>query len=451
MSDSEFEEEVSFYGHEYLEWAERRKHACLSYSIFEFSLGMEHAMIFITLWMYILNLVHTDHPVLFYCLVSTADFVAGLIAGEIFVRMFDNCGRIWSVGQICSGLLVLGNLVYALPYSPLLLLLGRFIAGLGSGMRPILYSEVQRLFNERRARRQTSTMVMCYSLGVLCGPVINFLFVSIDFTVGTLHVTYANMPGFFLAIVALINQIILFFKSTDLSEEFKTLAEGDELSISSSKKSKSQVADSMSVETVVYKSMTHLDTCLIVVSTFFFGFTSVASEMWIPMVVVSEIGWGIKAMNLVALGSGAMSLLLLVLLIWMPFSQRDSYKIYMFVIGTIVVVLAILLGLKHEHGNQVAVGFLLFVYSILYSFVMYLEVFPLATIIKLVPSAGREHVQTLRLTAMRTGMTIGLMTAAFMFNLFHIFVPIAIALSFVIFIGLLVRQEVMMNPKVVFK
>lgn len=62
-----------------VEWKRKRGQTLNVFVILCATQGLEYSMAMITLWLYINTLIPTDHPYLFYSLISGAYFAVGMI------------------------------------------------------------------------------------------------------------------------------------------------------------------------------------------------------------------------------------------------------------------------------------------------------------------------------------------------------------------------------------
>ena len=202
------------------EWKRKRKRTTIGFCIVGLALGMEYAVTFTTLWLYLKTLVKTSHPYIFYSFISASYFVMTIISSLIVSRIVDRYRCVRASFLLCTTIVTIGNIMYSLPFSPYLLLFGRLVAGIGGCMRPLMSGEVARCYSEEEKLGAFSAIGIAFNLGFIVGPGTNFAFVKVDFTLGDLHVTYASIPGFFMALVFIIVLLTEYFLIYDLSKEY---------------------------------------------------------------------------------------------------------------------------------------------------------------------------------------------------------------------------------------
>lgn len=127
-------------------WLRKRILTSRIYAVQLLLLGVEYSVVFITLWVYINTLVDTDNPKIIYSFASAAYLVSSITASFPVGRWADRTRKTKTVLVIANGLIICGNMIYSLPFSPYFLIAGRFIAGVGSTTRPVIIGEVFRSY-----------------------------------------------------------------------------------------------------------------------------------------------------------------------------------------------------------------------------------------------------------------------------------------------------------------
>ena len=123
-------------GEALLAWKKKREVCFISFNIFFFLMGMEYTMNLTTLWLYLKDLVpNNGKRRIFYGLILAAFTVSVILSGVVVGRIVDKYRNIWLKMQVCIFLVIIGNILYSLPFSAYLLFAGRAIAGLGSGYK----------------------------------------------------------------------------------------------------------------------------------------------------------------------------------------------------------------------------------------------------------------------------------------------------------------------------
>ena len=201
-------------------WEKKRYWTTKAFTMECVMLGMEYSVTFLTLWLYIKEMVNTEQPKLFYSLVASSYLIAAVILSVIIGRWIDRTRKIRQIFLICNTLVIIGNILYALHFSPWFLVFGRLISGADGPLRSVISGEIARCYPDDEVMSKFSSMGMAFALGFIVGPGVNFMFTTVDVTIGTWHVTYANVPGVYMALLFLFTQVCVFFMVHDLSREY---------------------------------------------------------------------------------------------------------------------------------------------------------------------------------------------------------------------------------------
>lgn len=112
-----------------LEWKGRRTKTFIAFICESVALGMEYSLTFITLWLY-LESIHTTQPKMFYGLISAAYLLSQIVSSMMLGRIADKFRNIKTMFFFGNFLIIVGNILYTIPYSPWMLFSGRLISGM---------------------------------------------------------------------------------------------------------------------------------------------------------------------------------------------------------------------------------------------------------------------------------------------------------------------------------
>lgn len=201
-------------------WEKKRYWTTKAFTLECVMLGMEYSVTFLTLWLYIKEMVNTDQPKLFYSLVASSYLIAAVILSVVIGRWIDRTRKVRQIFLICNTLVILGNILYALHFSPWFLVVGRLVSGADGPLRSVISGEIARCYPDAEVLSKFSSMGMAFALGFIVGPGVNFMFTTVDVTIGTWHITYANIPGVYMALLFFATQVFVYFAVYDLSREY---------------------------------------------------------------------------------------------------------------------------------------------------------------------------------------------------------------------------------------
>ena len=92
----------------------------------------------------------------------------------------------------------------------------RLIEGLGNAIGVVFLTDVCRATTIEERTPVLLFFNLAQQLGLLLGPACNLFLRDLDFYIGTLHVTKLNAPGFFLAVIYALFEILAYFAYYDL-------------------------------------------------------------------------------------------------------------------------------------------------------------------------------------------------------------------------------------------
>ena len=479
-------------------WKKKRTRTFIAFTLVDGILGMEYSMIMPTIYLYLTTLINSSHPMFFYGIIPASFYIANILSGVIFGRISDRTRKIWFLHQCGNFLILMGNLIYAFHFSSLFPLAGRILAGMGAGLRAVIYGEIGRIFDAKEMSRYIAITCVGCMVGYVVGPLINIFFKDIDFYIGSWHINYTNMPGVYMAVMCLVNQIILFFMVHDLSAEHEFSNESTEdsplleksedfmenkfldgemssetESVESSRCTESlncslkhvpaetDMSDenqkstnskySLPSQTFIWRKLfSSIDCVLLMTTTFVFGFTVLASDMWYPLIVIKELKWGVTAINGVLIENGVIMIPMLVLIVLKPLSNKLVFISYIVTIILQIIVFLILLLLRDYHPNYALNVALLGTYGVCYSVTAYMHQLPCVTLSLMTPKSSQGYVQGIHQAFFRVGAALGLFIPPLVYSWFTIDVIFIAALATVLLFAIVVRRKNIIDPKLLF-
>ena len=212
-------------------WLYNRSQTFYAFVVQTLALGMEYSLTFITLWMYLRDILKDEdngYLVFFYSAISSIYLISQVVMSIIFGSLFDRFRNARLLLVIGNFLIIIGNVLYLIPFSPWYLFCGRLISGGGGCMRSIMTSEIVRVYPECELSRKFSFIGLAFALGFVCGPILNIPFAKLKFQMFGILITYANVPGLILAVVFLVVQVLIMIFVSNLSKEYDLKRESTE-------------------------------------------------------------------------------------------------------------------------------------------------------------------------------------------------------------------------------
>lgn len=144
-------------------------------------------------------------------------------------RLLDKISRVLPLILVLNLFQIAGSVMYFIGLSPGFLLISRFIEGLGNGAFVTFTTDVCRSTTLSERTPVLLLFNICQQLGLLLGPACNLFLREIDFYIGSLHINKLNAPGFFLAVLYSLMEVLAYFAYFDLkvAKELEENGEND--------------------------------------------------------------------------------------------------------------------------------------------------------------------------------------------------------------------------------
>ena len=201
-------------------WLRKRKRTFIGFVVQTLALGMEYSLTFITLWMYLKEVLKTEYLLFFYSAISSVYLISQVVMSVILGAVFDRYRNTRLLLALGNTLVIIGNVLYTIPYSPWFLFGGRLLSGGGGFLRSIMTSEIVRVYPDTELSKKFSIIGLAFALGFVFGPLLNIPFARLHFKVLSISVSFANAPGLILTVVFTLVQIVTLALVRNLSKEY---------------------------------------------------------------------------------------------------------------------------------------------------------------------------------------------------------------------------------------
>ena len=206
----------------------KRRLLDLCFSIRMFFIGIEYSVILPSCLLYMKTF---DVSNVYMGLVVAAYPFAGMISLPIVGRIYDKTKRTREIFILLNLLQIIGNVIYAIPFSIWLPLSGRFLAGLGDGFAACAMGEITYTYPKSYRTGILSIMELGRVLGLVVGPAITFFIGKKTYYLWRWRLDYATMPGVVMAFCWLLYELLticfVFNVSKDMSEEAAFIDDSD--------------------------------------------------------------------------------------------------------------------------------------------------------------------------------------------------------------------------------
>ncbi|XP_066931080.1 uncharacterized protein [Clytia hemisphaerica] len=440
----------------YKEWLKKRKTTTKVFIVIQFALGIEYSMTFTTLYLYLKDVLHvTNNLNAFYSSICGIYVSTQIVASLVLCRLFDKYRTLKLFFILVIFITFVGNVLYTIPYSPYLLLAGRFLSGAGGSLRPIILSELTRIYPSDEVMAQLPAMTVSYGIGTTVGPVINFAFVKARFTILGIPINYANGAGLALSIVFLAAFAMSLFFVSDLSKEFDLKEEiqkmdADKLSLDSlcvaneenpsTTLSERKALDNkplldedpsenrtevnkLGIMEIIMKLFSSIDIVLIFVFAFFAYITILLQDLWISMAVIKLLNWTVLEINLIFLFNGIIISSTCLVLVFKPPSKNQLVNIGIASFIATCYTFGIFLYFRLVNSIEWFNVALWVIYPFMMSTIVFVdELLTMSVLAQMVPSKIQAFSESIRLMFSRLGATLLCSLQLLPLNIFYMFV-----------------------------
>lgn len=181
---------------------------------------MIHSIRYSSQYLYFKDILHVSNPDFLYGLSVSFMGATGVVFPLLISPYIDRTRNIKVAVTVVNLLGLLGNLMYALPFSPALPLIGQLLAGTTPAFGVIAMGEISRCYSSTKLTKKVSGLSLVYSIGTFTSIGLVFCFLYVDFDIGALNINYANMPGLFLTLGFAVSTVLAFFLVSDVSKDF---------------------------------------------------------------------------------------------------------------------------------------------------------------------------------------------------------------------------------------
>ena len=447
----------------YQKWLNMRKHSMIIFVCQSLLLGMDTSLTFLNLYMYLKVVVEPDMILLYYSIISVVFYIPSLCFGGIIGYFVDRYRNVRLTFFTINTLMIVGNLLYALPYSPWFLMVGRGLVGAGGPLRSIMAGEVARSFPASTLSTKLSYMGLSYMLGYIAAPAFNVAFRNVEFTIMSWKVSYLNIPGVYMAVFFSIMQVMSVVMLSNLSKiyDFKMETMKDMVSEDADVDSPNEEAEdsthllsrseevSSSIHTL-RKMFANFDIVLILSLAFFQYYFTNCFEMWLPLIVIEKMHWTITTLGFIHIGLGITCIMPCLFFICYNPSNKMVFCIVLSAELGLILIHLIFVVLFHYSNNLFLNIVLWITYCVLYLPSMVVdEVFLVATLAQMVSSKYQVFADGIRLTVYRMGGIVALSISALIFDRMIIVTMVHIGITLWCLVLLIVRRETLRNPTIV--
>lgn len=180
--------------------------------------GVERAIILPTLWLYFITKFGGEAAHTYYGGTLSAFNVSVFICAPIYGYLAQIGFRTKFLLLISNQLEIMGNIIYFVAHEPWMVLLGRFICGIGAGSDVPLYADVVRITNTKERTFFIIILLLARQVGLIIGPAATLILHPVNFKMGNVMLNIYNSPGLLMAVLWSIQSIMILVIYWDISK-----------------------------------------------------------------------------------------------------------------------------------------------------------------------------------------------------------------------------------------
>ena len=210
-----------------LTYQTKRQLTLIGFALRRFASGLDYIIILPSLYFYLQSF---NAKFYWLGLVIAADSLVAFFLAPLIEKLSEKWQRIRVLGFLANLIQIAGSMIYALPSHYFMPVAGRLVSGLGQSCSAAMYGEVKRVTSPEERNRVMIFMEGVRLFGVVIGPGMNFFLKDFDLRFGPWVIDHRTAPGFFMAIVWLLVEIVHIFTVYDLSRHpgaYRELPEHD--------------------------------------------------------------------------------------------------------------------------------------------------------------------------------------------------------------------------------
>ena len=289
------------------------------------------------------------------------------------------------------------------------------------------------------------------------------------------------MPGFYMGLINILNQVVLFFMIHDLSKEqiniqpsemlpsncHSTYVQGissedednekcdslNQIKTDQLDKQTQQQSKQKGTPTQGYiwkKLLSSFDWVLMMCMSFYFGFSLMVCQNWLSLIITNEVRRGLRTINGFVIEISTVTLLIVIFLAWKPLTQRMVFISFLLTSTITILNFFIFLVLHYFNTYDTFNVALLGIFGFLVSFVQEADALPCITVTSIAPKHSQGYVQGIHQGFYRIGAALGLFSSPFLYEYMTATVVLTVLVSITVLAALVVRRTNLINPQLIF-
>jgi len=315
-----------------------------------FLIGVEYSIIVPSVWLY-LDMFKSHSTVLAGAIIGMYPLSAMftlLIAG----RLYDKTKKVRQIILVLNLFQIAGSIMYAVPSSIYMLLLSRFLSGIGDGFFSCSCGEISSVYKARNRTGMLALMELGRIIGMILGPTLNFPIEKTNtvwsFGATKWKINNATLPGLIMAIMWVVMEFITFAYVVNLGEEIteetrKQAAINEErrkAKESLTNERKYRYAEPSRGETM--NMLCRVEIFVLVFNGSLIFLIQTVFEVLAPLIIEQEFQWGQGVVGAVYIFGGVEVILLFIGIIYIG-SRYSTPDVYMLLVSLMLSLLVLIL------------------------------------------------------------------------------------------------------------
>ena len=394
------------------QWKKKRRNTLVGFLIVGTMVGIDYSFMFTTLYLYLKDMVKTEHPNLFYGIIVAAYSLSSTLFGLVSGRWIDKTRKIKFYTIMTLVLQIIGCLLYIVHFNVAYPLIGRLIAGLADPFPSVASGEIIRIYDRKEGLRALWWLATVYSIAFMVAPINVLFFKNVDFYIWKIHVTQLNAVAIFTAVLLLITLIIANATIHDCSAEIdlkvylqenirdmepEERRQQHETDVSRSNTNANGDAIIFPVKIILRTLFRNIDAVLLFTSTFVFMYCLFATDVLLPLLTDVILAWSLTALTIIVVGQGAVYFGLLMIMSKYCTKDRTVYIISIICIFTQISMFLVITIIKISERNLtrdiICITFFVILCAVSW---MVEEVLIRCMLAKMVPSNCQSFTETIR-------------------------------------------------------
>ena len=206
-------------------WQSKRKWFLINTCVGAFLIGLSLTGYYPTEYYYLKKAVKVDNPDLYFGLSWAFLYSSGVVSSFVGSYYADRTKHVRHICLLEDVFNIVGNIMYALYYSPAFILLGQLLVGTTAARASASIGELFRIDDSTEISRKIATAGIFQVLGTVAGPCTTYLFQYVEFNLGNWKINIGNAIGIAMLLLYVIQLILNYFSLHNVSKEY-TLKDG---------------------------------------------------------------------------------------------------------------------------------------------------------------------------------------------------------------------------------